>query len=276
MTAAELRRKIENILKPCGNSEQESAWIIERAAVIPAPEIPIVTRPLSESEIRTAEEMAARRLNGEPLQYILGDEYFGDLLLKVGPGCLIPRPETWRLVEAASEALPPNGLFCELGTGSGAVSIGVARKRPDCHIYASEISEEALYWGKRNLNAYELPNAEFRPGSLFAPFPGMRFDVIAANLPYIPYGERPNLQREVRDHEPEIALFAEDSGTAVMKEALRMMKGYWAPGGTAFFEMSPEQLPVMREFAGSLAISETKILRDCFDVSRFLVLKNHP
>ena len=81
MTASELRKKIESILRPCGNSEQESAWIVERAAVIPSQEIPFVSRHLSDEEIEEAEKMASRRLKGEPLQYILGDEYFGDILL---------------------------------------------------------------------------------------------------------------------------------------------------------------------------------------------------
>ena len=275
MTASELRKKIEIMLKPCGNAEQESAWIVERAAVIPAPEIPIEPRQLSDPEIQEAEAMASRRLNGEPLQYILGDEYFGDLLLKVGPGCLIPRPETWKIVESSCEALPRNGLFCELGTGSGAISIAVAQKRPDCRVFASDISPEALYWARRNLNAYELPNVELRQGSLFDPFPDMKFDVIAANLPYIPYEERESLQREVRDHEPGIALFAEDSGMALMKEAIRNMQEHWSPGGFAVFEMAPEQIPLMTEFAGARNIPQTEILKDCFGVARFLVLKNH-
>ena len=77
MTASELRKKIEIMLKPCGNAGQESAWIVERAAVIPAAEIPIEPRQLSGPESLDAETMASRRLNGEPLQYILGDEYFG-------------------------------------------------------------------------------------------------------------------------------------------------------------------------------------------------------
>ena len=275
MTASELRKKIETMLRPCGNPEQESAWIVERAAVIPAQEIPIEPRRLSASEIEEAERMASRRLQGEPLQYILGDEYFGDILLKVGPGCLIPRPETWGIVEFACRALPENGLFCELGTGSGAVSIAVARERTGCRIFASEISPEALYWARRNLNAYELPNMELRQGSLFDPFPGMKFDLIAANLPYIPYEEREDLQREVRDHEPGIALFAEDSGTAVMKEAVRNLKDHWSDGGSAIFEMAPEQIPLMTEFALSHDIPQTEVIKDCFGVPRFLVLRNH-
>ena len=275
MTASELRKKIESILRPCGNSEQESAWIIERAAVIPSQEIPFVSRHLSDEEIEEAEKMVSRRLKGEPLQYILGDEYFGDILLKVGPGCLIPRPETWGIVEFACRTLPKNGLFCELGTGSGAISIAVARERTDCRIFASEISPEALYWARRNLNAYELPNMELRQGSLFDPFPDMKFDLIAANLPYIPYEERENLQREVRDYEPETALFADDSGTAVMKAAIRTLKDHWSDGGSAIFEMAPEQIPLMTEFAASHNIPRTETVKDCFGIQRFLVLRNH-
>lgn len=272
MTVSELRTHIQRQLAACGNSEQESAWIVSRATAVPVPEFPFETRALSYDEIVSAKRMSARRLNGEPLQYILGDEYFGELLLKVGPGCLIPRPETWGIVEVSASVLPRNGMFCELGVGSGAISLAVAQKRPDAHIFGSDVSLDALYWANRNLNAYEFSNVEFRNGSLFDPFPGMLFDVIAANLPYIPYEARENLQKEVRDFEPEIALFAADAGTALMKEAIRELRNRWTASGAAFFEMSPEQLPVLADYASSCSIPVIRILPDCFGRARFLEL----
>lgn len=271
MTANELKKRIIKKLAGCDNAEQESGWIVSRATAIPVMEFSFNSRFLEENEIASAETMAERRRNGEPLQYILGDEYFGDILLKVGKGCLIPRPETWGIVETLLPLIPPNGSCCELGVGSGAVSIAIAHARSDVSVYGSEISDDALYWAKRNLAAYGLSNAEFRKGSLFEPFPGMRFDAVAANLPYIPFRAKETLQKEVREFEPEIALFADDGGMALIKKALHGLRDHLNPDGSAVFEMGEEQTAVLAAYAKGLPfLKECEILKDCFVVDRFL------
>ncbi len=274
MTAEELKKQICKMLENCGNADQESGWIVSRATAVPVMEILFSRRPLEESEIARALAMAERRRNGEPLQYILGDEYFGEILLKVGKGCLIPRPETWEIVEFLTSRIPPEGTCCELGVGSGAVSIAIARGRSDVSVFGSELSDDALYWAKRNLAAYDLPNVEFRRGSLFEPFPGMKFDTVAANLPYIPFREKENLQREVRDFEPEIALFAENDGMALIQEALLGLRDHLAPGGCAIFEMGEEQTVPLAAYAGRLPfLKNPEIRKDCFGVDRFLTVE---
>ena len=274
MTAEELKKQICKMLENCGNADQESGWIVSRATAIPVMEILFSRRPLEEGEIARAQAMAQRRQNGEPLQYILGDEYFGDLLLKVGPGCLIPRPETWGIVEKLLPLLPRGGKFCELGVGSGAVSLAIAHARPDVQVMGSELSPEALRWARRNLAAYGFANVEFRPGSLFEPFAGMQFDAVTGNLPYIPRAEKENLQREVREHEPEIALFAEGDGSGVIRRAIRGLKEHLKENGTAMFEAGSEQLPFLASFAEELGeFSEKEILPDCFGRPRFLFLR---
>ncbi len=271
MTANELKQQIFKMLEQCDNAEQESGWIVSRATAIPAMELLFNCRPLEESEIARAKAMAERRRNGEPLQYILGDEYFGDLLLKVGRGCLIPRPETWGIVEFLEPRLPHGGSCCELGVGSGAISIAIARARTDVSVFGSELSADALYWAKRNLAAYDLPNVEFRQGSLFEPFPGMKFDAVAANLPYIPFQEKKNLQKEVRDFEPEIALFAEDNGMDLIKKALLGLRDHLTPDGIAIFEMGEEQTAPLAEYAKTLPfLKHPEIRKDCFGANRFL------
>ena len=241
MKAEELRREIAETLAGIENGAQESGWLVERATAIPVSEILFQKTDLEENEIRKAREFAERRRKGEPLQYILGDEYFGDLLLKVGPGCLIPRPETWGFVEKLLPLLPHGGTFCELGVGSGAVSLAIAHARSDVRVMGSELSPEALRWARRNLAAYGFANVEFRPGSLFEPFAGMQFDAVAGNLPYIPRAEKENLQREVREHEPEIALFAEGDGSGVIRRAIRGLKEHLKENGTAMFEAGSER-----------------------------------
>lgn len=274
MNAEELKQKLIRRFTGIDNAEQEAGWIVSRATAIPVMEFFFRKQPLEENEIRQAQAMADRRIAGEPLQYILGDEYFGELLLKVGPGCLIPRPETWGIVETLLPQIPRNGTFCELGVGSGAISLSIAYARNDVKVFGSELSPDALRWAERNLAAYGFPNVEFRPGSLFEPFAGMLFDTVAANLPYIPHREKPNLQREVRDFEPEIALFADDEGTALIRQALRELEIFLKPEGTAMFEMGSEQTRPLAEFAAALPfLSEAMILSDCFGVPRFLFVK---
>lgn len=141
-------------------------------------------------------------------------------------------------------------------------------------MYGSELSPDALRWAQRNLAAYEFKNVEFRSGSLFEPFPGMRFDAVAANLPYIPREEKPNLQREVRDFEPDVALFADDGGTALIRRAIRQLDAHLVPGGVAMFEMGAEQTRPLLNFAASLPfLAESMILKDCFGIPRFLFVK---
>ena len=199
MNAEELKQELIRRFTGIDNAEQEAGWIVSRATALPVMEFFFRKQPLEENEIRQAQAMADRRIAGEPLQYILGDEYFGELLLKVGPGCLIPRPETWGIVETLLPQIPRNGTFCELGVGSGAISLSIAYARDDVKVFGSELSPDALRWAERNLAAYGFPNVEFRPGSLFEPFAGMLFDTVAANLPYIPHREKPNLPSGIGD-----------------------------------------------------------------------------
>ena len=109
---------------------------------------------------------------------------------------------------------------------------------------------------------------------LFRELRAMRFDAVAGNLPYIPRAEKENLQREVREHEPEIALFAEGDGSGVIRGAIAGLKEHLKENGTAMFEAGSEQLPFLASFAEELGeFSEKEILPDCFGRARFLFLR---
>lgn len=266
-----LRQKLE--AAGVENSGQESLWFCAAAAGLPPAEFSVSEREMQPGEIEAAESFVQRRCKGEPLQYILGNEYFGDLEFLVGPGVLIPRPETYFMVEYATAVLPTGGMFCELGTGSGAVALSVAALRRDAAVYASEISPEAIQWALKNREHLDLPKADIRLGSFFEPFPSdMKFHCVAANLPYIPEWEFPELQREVRDFEPGRALFAGDSGMADIKTALLLLRERLLPGGNAVFEGGSEQMEPLKSFAKEY-YPNVSIANDLFQKPRFLIVQ---
>ncbi len=170
-------------------------------------------RPLSEGELSDLRDKIKRRLKHEPLQYIVGRTEFMHAHLRVTADVLIPRPETERLVESVLERLPAESpcRLLDIGTGSGCIAIALKMEQPRWDVYAIDISESALKLARENaaLNATEVT---FLVGDLFQPESFMenlpdKLDLIVSNPPYIPDEEKSDIDREVRDYEPEIALF---------------------------------------------------------------------
>ncbi len=189
-----------------------------------------------------------RRLAGEPLQYILGSAEFYGLELEVGPGVLIPRPETERLVDFALELSPDTGPACDLCTGSGAIALALARHRPGLGpFWACDLSAEALAYARRNGARLGLEIA-FRQGDLWAAIPpGLQFALVTANPPYVSPAAYDALPREVRDHEPRLALWADQDGLALVRRIACESRGRLRPGGILLCEISSEQGPAARD-----------------------------
>ena len=157
-----------------------------------------------------------RRSAREPLQYLVGYQEFWGILFKVGRDVLIPRPESELLVEAVLELkkdgrLPEKLNIVDIGTGSGCLAVSLAKEFPKSRVYATDLSEKALLAAKENADKNGVGDRiRFLPGDLFAPLRlhGLagRFDLIVSNPPYIPKVAMANLQPEVRDYEPPLAL----------------------------------------------------------------------
>ena len=148
-----------------------------------------------------------RRCNHEPLQYLTGVAYFRHLEIKVGPGVLVPRPESELLVEAALahiEKIQGPVSVVDLGSGSGALALAIATEAPQTHVIAVEKSPEAIHWLKENVS-YIDEKVRILESDVATALVGVKCDVVIANPPYVPDSQE--LPRDVREHEPNVALY---------------------------------------------------------------------
>ncbi len=172
------------------------------------------------------QDLVARRARHEPLQYILGQQEFYGLPLRVTPDTLIPRPETEHLVEAVLEAAPrlhQPPRIVDVGTGTGAIALALAKNLPDARIYACDLSAAALEVARDNAQRLGLrERIEFRQSDLLAGYMSASsrddlFDAVISNPPYVPKGDAAEMQPDVRDYEPHMALFAGDDGLTIYR-----------------------------------------------------------
>lgn len=226
-------------------AEREAQWILESATGLSRVEL-LSGPEVSEEQSSRALEMAARRVAGEPLQYITGVAGFRHLDLEVGPGVFIPRPETELVAERAMELAPPSGTLVELGTGSGAIALACAQERPDLDVWGTEVSSDALDWAKRNRDRLGL-KVEMIEADLFDGLPlelKGAIDVIVSNPPYVPEGF--NLPGVVADHEPHVALFAADDGLQIIDRLVIQAREWLRPGGWLVLEIGEVQRSAVR------------------------------
>ena len=198
-------------------------------------------RPLTEDEESRARGLIRRRLEREPLQYILGKAWFFSLPLRVGRGVLIPRPDTESVCLQALSVLDKARPFLvlDLCTGSGALALAIRKERPKCAVTATDLSEEALSYARLNARENGL-EVEFLSGDLWDAVPGRTFDLVVSNPPYIPDGEVPRLQAEVL-FEPPTALRGGADGLCFYRRILEGLPSHLAPGGSLCLECGDSQ-----------------------------------
>jgi len=182
-----------------------------------------------------------RRCAHEPLQYLTGVAYFRHLELKVGPGVLVPRPESELLVEAALthiEKLSGAVSVVDLGSGSGALALAIATEAPQTHVIAVEKSPEAIHWLKENVSFID-EKVRILESDVATALEGVKCDVVIANPPYIPDSQ--NLPRDVADHEPAIALFGGVDGLKAPRLFISTVARLLKSGGFLAIEHHEEQ-----------------------------------
>ena len=196
-------------------------------------------------------DLVRRRLEGCPVAYLVGRKEFFSLEFEVGPGVLIPRPETeFVVMECLKRARGKTGVrVLDIGTGSGAIAVAIAGKLPDADVSAVDVSEAALTIARRNAARHGLAaRLRFLHGDLFAPIPaGETFDFVLSNPPYIATDELPSLPVGVRDFEPHLALDGGPGGYAVLERLLDGAAAVLKPGGTLIVEIGAAQEQPVRE-----------------------------
>ncbi len=181
-----------------------------------------------------------RRLAGEPLAYITGSKEFWSLDLMVTPATLVPRPETERLVELVLSETAHDApvRILDLGTGSGAIALALARERRIAEVTATDVSRAALEVARQNARALEIDNVRFLEGSWIEPVSDEQFDIVVSNPPYVAAGDK---ALEKLEREPRSALVAEDGGLACILELARVVPEVLADDGLFFVEHGAAQ-----------------------------------
>jgi len=205
-------------------------------------------KPLSTEEADSYRDLVRRRARREPVAYITGRREFWSLSLAVGPGVLIPRPETETLVQAALDAAaalggdePPRIL--DVGTGSGAVALALAHELAQARVLAVDVSEEALAFARLNAEALGLDeHVELRPGDLTAGLEALPpFDLVVTNPPYVDEADWEGLAPEIREHEPRDALDGGPGGLRVLARLAAEAPAVLRGGGRLFTEIGQGQ-----------------------------------
>ncbi len=234
-------------------------------------------RPLSEADRARYRSLIERRMAGEPVAYIIGRKAFRHLTLKVTPAVLVPRPETEMLVEAAVEfAAGESIVAADIGTGSGAVAISVAKEVPGASVYATDVSGEALDLANENAESAGVAESViFLHGDLFEPLPpelAGSLDAVLSNPPYIATEEIERLGPEVRDHEPRQALDGGSDGLDVIRRLIAEAPGWLRPGGLLAVEIGENQGMTVSDLARQ-DFSDVEVRKDLAGLDRLLVAR---
>jgi release factor glutamine methyltransferase len=199
---------------------------------------------LTAREAHEFEAAVAKRARGIPLQYITGHQEFWGLDFIVTPAVLIPRPETEHLVESALDLIRESGIerprIIDVGTGSGCIILSVAHEVKDADLHAVDISNPALQVARENAERLRLTDrVTFHEGDLLTNFLGAPdyFDFVLSNPPYVGRSEADKVQREVREHEPEVAVFGGDRGLDIYERLIPQAHQVLKPSGYLLLEI---------------------------------------
>ena len=233
-------------------------------------------RPLTEAELDKIRPLVRRRAAHEPLQYIIGETEFHGLKLKVDRRALIPRPETELLVEhvATAAASPPAKRILDLGTGSGAIALALARLLPEASVTAVDRSTAALELAQENAASTGLADqVVFLCSDWFAAVPPEPYDIVVSNPPYLTAEETALTAPEVRNFEPLDALTAADAGVADLARIIAGAPAFLAPGGWLALESGIAQHARLQALCSEAGFTAVQSLPDLAGRDRFILAR---
>ncbi len=278
LTALEVIRRTEGFFEQKGLSRPrlEAELIIGHILGLKRLELYLqFDRPLTEDELAAMRPLVRRRAAREPLQYVLGEAAFADLILKVDRRALIPRPETEELLELGIAACAGEpAAVLDLGTGSGALALALAKRFPGARVTAVDADPQALDLARENAAALELvPRVRFLESDWFSALPEEeRFDLIVANPPYLTEAEIVSAQPEVANHEPRHALIAGPDGLDCLRVILARLPDRLARGGLAVLETGIAQHPALEALCRDLGL-KVEGRPDLSDRPRFVLVR---
>jgi release factor glutamine methyltransferase len=236
---------------------------------------------LSTDDQKLLAEITQRLLTGEPVQYVLGEAEFGGRTFHVEPGVLIPRPETYELCQwimkerRGKKEEGRNTSILDIGTGSGCIACTLAAELVDAEVTAWDISDDALRIATENAKrtnvhvSFEKVDV-LNTSLLNRERPATGLDIIVSNPPYICNKERATMERNVLEHEPELALFVPDDDPLLFYRTIaRFAAKTLNPGGALYFEINPLYVSEMQQMLSEEGFSHTEIRNDQFGKQRF-------
>ena len=237
---------------------------------------------LSSDEERNLEEIIARLQNGEPVQYVLGEADFAGRTFHVEPGVLIPRPETaelcqWIEEEVSSLDADDPKQILDICTGSGCIAITLGLTIPNSEVTGWDISEDALRIAQGNVEMLKAGNVRIEyQNALMLPKTAETADIIVSNPPYICEKEKADMEKNVLEHEPSIALFVPDEDPLKFYRAIaEYASSALKPEGALYFEINPIYEKETREMLEELGFKDIETKEDAFGKKRMMKAKNN-
>ena len=223
------------------------------------------SRPIGEEEILDLERMLGHRVNGLPLQYVTGKTGFYTCEFMADSRALIPRPDTETVIDAVLDLVDRGmnfGRILDAGTGSGNIAVVLAGHLPGCEVWATDISEEAILLARKNAALNSVEKIHFIVADFLAPFGPGSFDLVVANPPYVSDVEWPFLPREVRDHEPPVALRGGPDGLDMIRNVIRSAFDVLSDDGVVILEVGHTQYGRVYNLFVAAGYREIELRRD--------------
>lgn len=228
---------------------------------------------LSDDIVCDIKDKAQRVAKGEPLQYVTGKAYFGGREFRVDPNVLIPRPETYELVQKVCAAISSESeRVLDIGTGSGCIALSISAEKPQARVRAVDISEGALAVAQSN-NATLGTSVQFGKCDILNEMPQGEYDIVVSNPPYVRESEKAEMLSLVLDHEPHLALFVPDNDPLVFYRTIaqRCVSGLLCRGGKLFFEINEALAAEMTQMLTNEGFADIEVWKDAYGKDRMVV-----